>query len=365
MAAYDLLVVGAGLFGATVAREALDRGRSVLVVDRRPHIAGNCYTATVEGIDVHRYGAHIFRTDDEDTWNFAQRFCTFNNFVNSPVANFHGELYNLPFNMNTFHQLWGVVTPAEAKARIEAQRIPCEEPRNLEEHVLSLVGPDVYERLIPAYTEKQWGVSCRELPASIMRRVPLRFTYDNNYYNARYQGVPEAGFTAMIEGMLAGAEVRVGVDYLRERAELAEIAALTVYTGAIDEYYDFAFGPLGYRSLRFEEELLDCDNYQGVAVMNYTDRETPYTRIIEHKHFTFGTQPVTVISREYPVAWQPGDEAYYPMEDAENRARYERYAERAAQEDAVRFGGRLGEYRYYDMQDTIRSAREKARTWLA
>ncbi len=364
---YDLLVVGAGLFGAVVAREALDRGLRVLVVDRRKHIAGNCYTARVEGIEVHRYGAHIFRTNDRDTWDYFTRFCEFNNFVNSPVANFHGELYNLPFNMNTFHELWGVVTPAEAQAKVASQCVPCDDPQNLEEFVLSRAGRDIYEKLVRGYTQKQWGKPCTELPASLMRRIPLRWTYDNNYYRDRYQGIPVGGFTAAIGRMLEGADVRLGVDFCASFDELSAQAPLVVYTGAVDELMGFSLGALGYRGLRFEEELLDCENYQGVAVMNFTDAETPYTRVIEHKHFEFGTQPVTVISRECPAAWHRGDEPFYPMEDAADRELYLRYRAAAAADPRLakfRFGGRLGEYRYYDMQDTIRSAREKAAQWL-
>lgn len=361
---YDLLVVGGGLFGAVVAREALDAGKRVLVVERRGHIGGNCFTEEIEGINVHRYGAHIFRTSNRQIWDYLSRFCEFNNFINSPVANFKGELYNMPFNMNTFHALWGVVTPAEAHEKIDEQRIPNDDPQNLEQHVLSLVGRDIYEKLVKGYTEKQWGKSCTELPASIMRRIPLRFTYDNNYFNDRYQGVPEGGYTSLIERLFEGADVLLGIDYLQRREELDASADAVVFTGPIDEFYGFRFGPLEYRSLRFEHEILDESNHQGVAVVNYTDAETPYTRIIEHKHFEFGCQPKTVISREYPQTWEPGMEPYYPCEDAENKSRYERYAQLAASEEKVRFGGRLGEYRYYDMQDTIGSALEKTRLWL-
>ena len=353
---YDVLVVGAGLFGSIVAREAVDAGKRVLVVDRRDHIGGNCYTKQVEGIQVHMYGAHIFRTNDEAIWDYMRRFCRFNNFVNSPVANYKGELYNLPFNMNTFHALWGVNTPSEAKAKIAEQSVPCSNPRNLEEHILSLVGRDIYEKLVKGYTEKQWGASCAELPASIMRRIPVRFTFDNNYFNAAYQGIPVGGYTALFEKLLEGAEVRLSTDFLENRAELLLLADTVVYTGPIDEYYEFDKGALGYRGLRFEHEVLQEENHQGVAVVNYTDRETPYTRIIEHKHFEFGTQPVTVISREYPADWHVGEEPYYPMEDAENRARYDAYKRLADADKQVVFGGRLGEYRYYDMQDTVKSA---------
>jgi len=361
---YDVLVVGSGLFGAVIVREALDRGKSVLVLERRSHVGGNCYTEEVEGINVHKYGAHIFRTNDKDIWNYLGRFCEFNHFVNSPVANFHGEMYNMPFNMNTFHGLWGVRTPQEAKEKIASQCVPCENPSNLEEHVLSLVGRDIYEKLVKGYTEKQWGAPCNELPASIIRRIPLRFIYDNNYFNDRFQGIPMGGYTRALEKMMEGADVRVGVDFLQDKEKWEAMADLVVYTGPVDEYYGFRFGPLGYRGLRFEHELLQEENHQGVAVVNYTDRETPYTRIIEHKHFEFGTQPVTIVSREYPQDWEPGMEPYYPMEDEANRAKYAQYAQLAADEPKTVFGGRLGEYRYYDMQDTIKSALAKAADWL-
>lgn len=360
----DLLIVGAGLFGAAVAREALDRGKTVRVVERRLHIGGNCYTEEVDGINVHLYGAHIFRTADKAVWSYMERFCEFNNFVNSPVANFHGELYNLPFNMNTFHELWGVRTPAEARAKIEETRVPCEHPANLEEHVLDMVGRDIYEKLVKGYTEKQWGHACTELPPSIMRRIPLRMTFDNNYFRDPYQGIPKGGYTRVIEKMLDGAEVFCGVDYLEDRDSWDADAGLIVYSGAIDAFYGYRFGPLEYRGLRFEHERLDEDNHQGVAVMNYTDVETPYTRTIEHKHFEFGAQPTTVVSREYPQAWEPGMDPYYPMEDESNRSRYAQYRALADAEPKVRFGGRLGEYRYYDMQDTLKSALDKAGQWL-
>ena len=361
----DLIVVGGGLFGAVLAREAIDKGKSVLVLERRDHIGGNCYTKDIDGINIHVYGAHIFRTADKSIWQYMERFCEFNNFVNSPIANFHGELYNMPFNMNTFSKMWpGVISPAQAKERIAQQCTPCDDPQNLEEHILSLAGRDIYEKLVKGYTEKQWGKPCTELPPSIMRRIPLRFIYDNNYFNDPYQGIPKGGYTRVIEQMLDGAEVQTGVDYLQDRERFNEMADLVVYTGAIDEFYDFRFGALEYRSLRFEHERLDCENYQGVAVMNFTDAETPYTRIIEHKHFEFGDQPTTVISREYPQEWHRGMEPYYPMEDEGNRARYRQYADLAASQSKVKFGGRLGEYRYYDMQDTIKSALAKADEWL-
>lgn len=365
MPKYDLLVVGAGLFGAVVAREALDAGKSVCVIDKRNHIGGNCYTENWAGIEVHMYGAHIFRTSNPSIWKYMERFCEFNHFVNSPVANFKGELFNLPFNMNTFHQLWGVITPDEARKKIESQRIPCENPSNLEEHILSLAGPDIFTKLVKGYTEKQWGKNCSELPPSIMRRIPMRFTFDNNYFNDPYQGIPKEGYTKAIKQMLDGADVRLNINYLENRDELDGEADLIVYTGPIDAFFDYEHGPLEYRSLRFEHEELSLENYQGVAVMNFTDGETPYTRIIEHKHFNFGTQPTTVISREYPVQWVIGSDPYYPMEDEENRKRYNEYARRALRENKVRFGGRLGEYKYYDMQDTIRSALTKSNAWLS
>ncbi len=364
MSSYDLLVVGSGLFGAIIAHEARAEGKTVLVVEKRDHIGGNCYTEEVDGIQVHKYGAHIFRTSDKSIWEYVEQFCEFNNFVNSPVANYKGELYNMPFNMNTFHALWGVVTPDEARAKIEEQRVACENPRNLEEHVLSLVGRDVYEKLVKGYTEKQWGKPCTELPPSIMRRIPLRMIYDNNYFNDRYQGIPIGGYTAVLEKMLEGCEMRLSTDYLADKEALDALASQVVYTGTLDSYFDYRFGPLEYRSLRFEHERLDVENYQGVAVMNFNDRETPYTRIIEHKHFEFGTQPTTVISREYPQEWTVGIEPFYPMEDAENCARFERYRELAEGEEKVRFGGRLGEYRYYDMQDTVKSALAKYAAWF-
>ena len=364
MARYDILVVGSGLFGSIVAHEAMRRGRSVLVLERRGHIGGNCYTEKVDGINVHAYGAHIFRTSDEAIWKYMEQFCEFNNFVNSPIANFNGELYNMPFNMNTFYGLWKTATPDEARAKIEEQRVPCDKPANLEEHILSLAGCDIYEKLVKGYTEKQWGKPCSKLPPSIMRRIPLRFVYDNNYFNDPFQGIPKGGYTRIIEKMIAGADVRVAVDYLEDKAAFDAMADLVVYTGAIDSYFGYCFGELEYRSLRFEHERLSCETYQGVAVMNFTDRKTPYTRIIEHKHFEFGAQPTTVVSREYPQDWHQGIEPYYPMEDEKNRMRYARYANLAEREVKVRFGGRLGEYRYYDMQDTVRSALAKCKEWL-
>ena len=361
---FDILVVGAGLFGSVIAREAIDSGKTVLVIDKRDHIGGNCYTESIENINVHKYGAHIFRTNDDSIWNYMKRFCVLNNFINTPIANYHGELYNMPFNMNTFHALWGVNTPAEAKAVIDSQRIACDNPSNLEEHILDLVGKDIYEKLVKGYTEKQWGKPCRELPPSIMRRIPLRFTFNNNYFNDFYQGIPIGGYTKVIDKMLHGAVVRLGVDYTNNRQELNSISDTIVYTGTIDQYYDFKFGPLEYRSLRFEHETVNSENYQGVAVMNFTDAETPYTRIIEHKHFERTQSAQTVISREYPISWTRGADPYYPMEDNQNRSRYNQYLELANSETRVHFGGRLGEYRYYDMQDTIKSALKCYKMWF-
>ena len=360
-AEYDCLIVGAGLFGAVFAHEAVSRGWRVLVVDRRLHIGGNCYTEDIEGINVHKYGAHIFRTSRRDVWEYMRRFADFNHFVNSPIARYHGKVYNMPFNMNTFNRIWGVTTPAEAQAKIAEQRREIAgEPRNLEEKAISLVGRDVYEILVKEYTEKQWGRACSELPASIIRRLPVRFTYDNNYFNDPYQGIPVGGYTAMFRKMLEGCEVRLGVDFLKERAELERSAGIVVFTGAIDEYYDFCFGPLEYRSLRFEHQTLEgVANFQGVAVVNYTDSTVPYTRSIEHKHFEFGAQPSTVVTYEYPFEWRPGGEPYYPINDERNQGLYGRYASLAAERGGnVVFGGRLGGYRYTDMQDTVIAAHE-------
>jgi UDP-galactopyranose mutase len=354
---YEYLIVGSGLYGAVCARELTDRGKSCLVIERRDHIAGNVYTATQDGICVHVYGAHIFHTSDRRIWDYVNRFAAFNNFVNSPLANYQGELYNLPFNMNTFRQMWGVTTPAEARAIIEQQRAEVTgEPQNLEEQAISLVGRDLYEKLIQGYTEKQWGRVCSELPAFIIRRLPVRFTYDNNYFDDRYQGVPLDGYTALVAGMLDGIETRCGVDYYARRHELDGLARRTIFTGQIDEYYGYRFGALEWRSLQFETETLATDNYQGVAAVNYTDSEMPYTRIVEHKHFVFGTQPVTVITREYPRAWEQGRDAYYPVNDSRNQERFGRYAHLAAAEGSLVFGGRLGDFRYYDMDDAIDAA---------
>ena len=354
---YDYLVVGAGFFGAVFAHEATARGKRCLVVDRRSHVGGNCYTEEVEGIHVHKYGAHIFHTSDEAVWRYVNQFAAFNNFINTPVANYHGEIYNLPFNMNTFSRLWGVATPAEAKAKIEVQRGDApEEPGNLEEQAISLVGRDIYEKLVKGYTEKQWGRPCTELPAFIIKRLPVRFRYDNNYFNDRYQGIPEGGYTPIFERLLQDVDLRLNCDYLTQREQLRPLAERMIYTGPIDQYFDYCYGPLQFRSLRFETELLEEENFQGSAVVNYTDRETPWTRIIEHKHFEFGTQPKTVITREYPADWVPGAEPYYTVNDAVNTALYRRYADRAAEDPTVVFGGRLGEYRYYDMDQVIASA---------
>ncbi|MBQ3586986.1 MAG: UDP-galactopyranose mutase [Oscillospiraceae bacterium] len=362
MKKYDYLIVGAGLYGAVFACEARKAGRKCLVIDKRNHIAGNIYTYECEGINVHQYGAHIFHTNNKAVWEYVNQFAEFNRYTNSPVANYKGEIYNLPFNMNTFNRMWGVITPQEAKAKIEQQRAEAgiTEPKNLEEQAISLVGTDIYEKLVKGYTGKQWGRPCTELPAFIIKRLPVRFTYDNNYFNALYQGIPIGGYTQMVANMLKGTEVRLGVDYLENRAELDALADKVVYTGPVDAYFDYILGALQYRSVRFETEVLDTDNFQGNAVVNYTDSETPYTRIIEHKHFEFGTQEKTVISREYSAEWQPGDEPYYPVNDDKNSALYAQYKELADKEEKVIFGGRLGEYRYYDMDKVIEAALETA-----
>ena len=354
---YDYLIVGAGFFGAVFAHEAQKQGKRCLVVERRGHIGGNCYTADVESIHVHRYGAHIFHTSDQQIWTYINQFCTFNNYVNSPIANYRGEIYNMPFNMNTFSRLWNISTPAEAKDIIDAQRADAPaQPQNLEEQAISLVGRDIYEKLVKGYTEKQWGRPCTQLPAFIIRRLPVRFRYDNNYFNDRYQGIPEGGYTPIFEKLLDGIDVRLNCDYFDHRDELRAQCRKVVFTGPIDRYFDYCYGPLQFRSLRFESEVLDMENYQGNAVVNYTDRETPYTRVIEHKHFEFGTQPKTVITREYPMDWHPGDEPYYTVNDEENNQLYQRYAALAEREPDVLFGGRLGEYKYYDMDKVIASA---------
>ena len=355
---YDYLIVGSGLFGCVFAHEMKMRGKSVLVLERRDHVGGNVYCEEKEGIRIHKYGAHIFHTSDKKVWDYVNQFVEFNNYVNSPVANYKGELYNLPFNMNTFSKMWGVVTPKEAAAKIAEQRKAAgiTEPKNLEEQAISLIGTDIYTKLIKGYTEKQWGRSCTELPAFIIKRLPVRYTFDNNYFNDRYQGIPMGGYNVLIDALLNGIEVRTGVDYNKQRASYAEIAKKVVYTGPIDEYFGYRMGQLEYRGLHFETERLEEENHQGVAVMNYTDRETPYTRSIEHKHFEFGTQPVTYVTKEYPAQWHPGEEAYYPVNDAKNSALYKQYAALAANEPNVLFGGRLAEYKYYDMDDVIASA---------
>ena len=354
--------MGAGLFGAAFAQQVRAAGKSVLVIDRRSHIGGNVYTEEIEGIQVHRYGAHIFHTNDRSVWEYVNRFAEFNRYTNAPVANYRGELYSLPFNMYTFNKLWGVVTPREAEAKIREQREAAgiTEPKNLEEQAISLVGTDIYERLIKGYTEKQWGRPCSELPSFIIKRLPVRFTFDNNYFNARYQGIPVGGYTGMVERMLDGVEVQLNVDYLQHKTELDALADRVVYTGSVDAYFDDCYGPLSYRSVRFETEVLDTPNFQGNAVVNYTDRETPFTRIIEHKFFEFGTQPKTVISREYSAEWRPGMEPYYPVNDEKNSALYEQYKALADREQKTVFGGRLGEYRYYDMDAVLLSALQLA-----
>ena len=362
---FEYLIVGSGLFGAVFAHEAKRTGKSVLVLERRDHVGGNVYCEEREGINIHKYGAHIFHTSYEDVWAYVNQFVTFNNFINSPVANYQGHLYNLPFNMNTFRELWDIVTPAQAKAIIAEQRKVIKgEPQNLEEQALSLVGRDIFETLVKGYTEKQWGRDCRDLPASIIKRLPCRFTYDNNYFNDRYQGIPMGGYTKMVANMLEDIEVRCGVEYKELIAAEPDIAAKTIYCGPIDAFYDFKLGTLEYRSLRFETETLDEQDHQGVAVVNYTEREIPYTRIIEHKHFEFGTQDKTVITREYPADWKPGDEPYYPINDAKNEALYKQYEELAAQEGDVIFAGRLGGYKYYDMDKAIAAAFELVRNEL-
>ncbi len=355
---YDCLIVGAGLFGAVFAHEATKKGKKCLVIDKRPHIGGNVYTEETEGIHVHKYGAHIFHTSDREVWNYVNQFAEFNNYVNQPIAVYKDELYNLPFNMNTFSKMWGIKTPQEAKDIIASQiaDLDVQEPQNLEEQALKLVGCDVYEKLVKGYTEKQWGRSCKELPPFIIQRLPLRFRYDNNYFNDRYQGIPADGYTVMIEKMLEGADVRLNTDYFDFIKENKDIAPVTVYTGMIDEYFNFCYGHLQYRSVRFETEVLECENYQANAVVNYTEREIPYTRIIEHKHFTFQNGPKTVISREYPEEWKPGTEPYYPINNDENQELLQKYVELAEQQKNVIFGGRLGMYRYYDMDRVIRAA---------
>lgn len=362
---YDYLIVGAGLFGAVCARELTDAGKRVLVIDKRPHIGGNVYTERIEGINVHKYGAHIFHTNNKAVWDYVNRFAVFNRYTNSPVANYKGELYSLPFNMYTFNKMWGVVAPQEAREKIADQRREITgKPKNLEEQAIALVGRDIYERLVKGYTEKQWGRDCRELPAFIIKRLPVRFTFDNNYFNALYQGIPTGGYTKLAEKMLDGVEIRLDTDYLSDKAALDGLARRVIYTGAVDAYFGFSLGRLEYRTVRFETELLDMPNFQGNAVVNYTDRETPYTRIIEHKWFEFGLDengnelPKTVISKEYSKEFSEGDEPFYPVNDEKNGALYERYKELADKEQNVIFGGRLGSYKYYDMDKVIEAALE-------
>ena len=355
---YDYLIVGAGLFGAIFAYEMTKRGKRCLVIDKRNHVGGNVYTREQSGIQIHQYGAHIFHTNRKDIWNYINQFAEFNHYINSPIAVYKDELYNLPFNMNTFSKLWGVRTPAEAQAKIceQVESLHITEPKNLEEQALSLVGRDVYEKLVKGYTEKQWGRDCKDLPAFIIKRLPVRFIYDNNYFNDRYQGIPIGGYTQITEKLLKGSDIFLETDYFSFIKENPNIAERTLFTGMIDEFYHYCFGTLEYRSLRFKTEELSVENYQGNAVVNYTEREVPYTRIIEHKHFEFGKQPTTIISREYPMEWKPGVEPYYPVNDLQNNSLYEKYASLAKKERHVIFGGRLGQYRYYDMDKTIAAA---------
>lgn len=371
MKKYDFLIVGAGLYGAVFAQQAKEAGKSVLVIDKRTHIAGNVFTEKIEGINVHKYGAHIFHTNNVEVWDYVNRFSTFNRFTNSPIANYKGELYSLPFNMYTFNKMWGVVTPEDAAAKIDEQRKEIiDEPKNLEEQAISLVGRDIYEKLVRGYTEKQWGRDCKELPAFIIRRLPVRLTFDNNYFNAIYQGIPIGGYTKMVEKMFEGIEVRLGVDYLLNKEELDDIAEMIVYTGSVDAYFNYELGYLEYRSVRFENETLEIPNFQGNAAVNYTDRDTPWTRIIEHKWFEFGKDedgndlPKTIISREFSSEWKPGDEPYYPVNDERNSTLYQQYKELAQKQEKVIFGGRLGEYKYYDMDAVILAALNKARAIL-
>ncbi len=359
---YDYLIVGAGLFGAVFAHEVTKQGKTCLVIEKRNHLAGNIYTEEVDGIQVHRYGAHIFHTDNKEVWDYINQFVEFNCFINSPMANYKGKLYNLPFNMNTFYALWGVVTPEEAKIKIQEQRsMIIGEPANLEEQAISLVGQDIYEKLIKGYTEKQWGRPCRELPAFIIKRLPVRFSFDNNYFNDRYQGIPVEGYTKLVEKLLEGIEVRLGKDYYDSREYYNSLAKRVIFTGAIDQFYDYCYGELEYRSLHFETEKLSLDNFQGNAVVNYTDYEIPYTRIIEHKFFNYVETDSTIITKEYPKAWSSGEEPYYPVNDANNNALYEKYCALAAKEEKVYFCGRLGDYRYYDMHHVVKKALDLAK----
>lgn len=366
MKKYDYLIVGAGLFGSIFAYEANKRGKKCLVIDKRDHIGGNIYCKNIEGINVHQYGAHIFHTSNKNIWDYVNSFVEFNRYTNSPIANYRGEIYNLPFNMNTFNKLWGVVTPEEAKAKIEEQRLASGiiEPKNLEEQAISLVGTDIYTKLIKGYTEKQWGRSAAELPSFIIKRLPVRFTYDNNYFNDKYQGIPEGGYNIIIEKMLDGIDIELSKDFFEDRENLSKLAEKIVFTGMIDEFYKYEFGTLEYRSLKFEHEVLECENYQGVAVVNYTEREIPYTRVIEHKHFEYGTQNKTIITREYPADWKIGDEPYYPVNNERNNELFEKYKELASKEKNIIFGGRLGNYKYYDMHQVIEAALEVSKKEL-
>lgn len=366
MKAYDYILVGAGLFSGVFAHEAVKRGKKVLVVEKRAHLGGNVYCEDMEGIHVHKYGAHIFHTSDKEVWQYVNELAEFNRYTNSPVAKYHGQMYNMPFNMNTFSKMWGISTPQEAKDIIDRQRaVISGEPKNLEEQAISLVGTDIYEKLVKGYTEKQWGRDCKDLPSFIIRRLPVRFTYDNNYFNDAYQGIPIGGYNVLIDTLFEGCEIRLNTDYLKEKETFDALAETIVYTGTIDAYYGYCFGKLEYRSLRFETEILDTDNYQGVAVVNYTEREVPYTRIIEHKHFEFGTQQKTVITREYPAAWEEGMEPYYPVNDEKNQSLYQKYAQLAEKEQkSVIFGGRLAEYKYYDMDKVIASALQCVKKYL-
>lgn len=363
---YDYLIVGSGLFGSIFAYEATQRGKNCLVIDKRNHIGGNIYTEEIEGINVHKYGAHIFHTSDKEVWEYIQKFAEFNRYTNSPIAKYQNEIYNMPFNMNTFNKLWGVVTPQEAKEKIDEQikQSGIKEPQNLEEQAISLIGKDIYEKLVKGYTQKQWGRPCHELPAFIIKRLPVRFTYDNNYFNDLYQGIPIGGYTQIIEKMLAGIDVKVGCDFFEHREELKNIADKIVFTGMIDEYYDYCYGELEYRSLKFETEILNIENYQGNAVVNYSEYEVPYTRIIEHKHFEYGKQEKTVITKEYPSQWQKGDEPFYPMNDRRNNDLYIKYKMLANKEEKVIFGGRLGMYKYFDMHHVIAEALKCVNTYL-
>ncbi|MCI8948470.1 MAG: UDP-galactopyranose mutase [Lachnospiraceae bacterium] len=365
MKQYDYILVGSGLYNGVFAYLAGKKGKKCLVVEKRSHIGGNVYCEDVEGIHVHQYGAHIFHTSNREVWDFVNGLAEFNRYTNSPVANYHGEMYNMPFNMNTFSKMWGVSTPAEAKAKIEEQKAGITgEPKNLEEQAISLVGTDIYQKLVKGYTEKQWGRDCRDLPAFIIKRLPVRYTYDNNYFNDAYQGIPIGGYNVIIDKLFSGCDIETGVDYLEKKDHYDSLGERIIYTGTIDAYYGYRFGKLEYRSLKFETQCLDEENYQGVAVVNYTAREIPYTRVIEHKHFEFGTQPKTVITKEYPVTWSEGMEPYYPVNDEKNQALYQKYAKLSKEERNVRFGGRLGEYKYYDMDKVIESAFAAAREEL-